>query len=86
MRSRYWAEAHGWLRQTGRRYIIGAPKSELRKFGSALARADGWRTIQEGVEVTQPDPAQAALLDRLGIILPKRMRLFTPSVSRAFRR
>jgi hypothetical protein len=24
--------------------------------------------------VTQPDPAQAALLDRLGIILPKRMR------------
>jgi len=25
--------------------------------------------------VTQPDPAQAALLDRLGIVLPKRMRL-----------
>jgi hypothetical protein len=25
--------------------------------------------------VTQPDPAQAALLDRLGIMLPKRMRL-----------
>jgi hypothetical protein len=25
--------------------------------------------------VTQPDPAPAALLDRLGIILPKRMRL-----------
>ena len=25
--------------------------------------------------VTQPDPAQTALLDRLGIILPKRMRL-----------
>jgi hypothetical protein len=25
--------------------------------------------------VTQPDIAQAALLDRLGIILPKRMRL-----------
>jgi len=23
----------------------------------------------------QPDPAQAALLDRLGIILPKRMRI-----------
>jgi transposase len=40
-----------WLRQTGRRYIIGAPKSELKKFGSELARADGWRTVQEGVEV-----------------------------------
>jgi hypothetical protein len=25
--------------------------------------------------VTQPDRAQAALLDRLGIVLPKRMRL-----------
>ena len=25
--------------------------------------------------VTQPEPAQAALLDRLGIVLPKRMRL-----------
>jgi hypothetical protein len=25
--------------------------------------------------VTQPDPAQAALIDRLGIVLPKRMRL-----------
>jgi hypothetical protein len=25
--------------------------------------------------VTQPDPAQAALLDRLGIVLPTRMRL-----------
>jgi hypothetical protein len=25
--------------------------------------------------VTQPDPAQVALLDRLGIVLPKRMRL-----------
>ena len=25
--------------------------------------------------VTQPDAAQAALLDRLGIVLPKRIRL-----------
>ena len=25
--------------------------------------------------VTQPDPAQAALLDRLGIVMPKRMRI-----------
>src|SRR5208337_2831499 len=28
--------------------------------------------------VTRPDPAQAALLDRLGIVLPKRMRLTLP--------
>ncbi len=39
-----------WLRGTGRRYIIGAPKSELKKFGSELARQDGWRVVHEGVE------------------------------------
>ena len=32
------ADNLAWLRQTGRRYIIGAPKSELKKFGSELAR------------------------------------------------
>jgi hypothetical protein len=30
--------------------------------------------------VTQPDPAQAALLYRLGIVLPKRMRLAQPEL------
>jgi transposase len=29
--------------------------------------------------VTQPDSAQAALLDRLGIVLPKRMRIAEPN-------
>ena len=33
--------------------------------------------------VTQPDPAQAALLDRLGIVLPKRMRLAEHEVPRS---
>ena len=45
------AENLAWLRQTGRRYVIGAPKSELKKFGSELGRRDGWRTVHEGVEV-----------------------------------
>src|SRR6201988_5331954 len=45
------AENLTWLRETGRRYIIGAPKSELKKFAGELARPDGWRTVQEGVEV-----------------------------------
>jgi transposase len=40
-----------WLRATGRRYIIGAPKSELKKFAAELACADGWRTVHDGVEV-----------------------------------
>jgi transposase len=49
-----------WLRDTGRRYIIGAPKSELKKFSTDLAAATGWRTVQEGVEVKLArDPATA---------------------------
>ena len=45
------AENLAWLRETGRRYIIGAPKSELKKFAPELADRDGWRTVKEGVEV-----------------------------------
>jgi transposase len=45
------ADNLAWLRQTGRRYIIGAPKSELKKFALELARPEGWRIVQEGVEV-----------------------------------
>jgi transposase len=61
------AENMAWLRHTGRRYIIGAPKSELRKFGSALARADGWRRVQDGVEVKltrHPETDETVILCR----------------------
>lgn len=40
-----------WLRATGRRYIIGAPKSELKHCQAGLAESAGWRVIREGVEV-----------------------------------
>jgi transposase len=56
-----------WLRQTGRRYIIGAPKSELKKFPSELARPDGWRTVREGVEVkltSHPETSETVILCR----------------------
>jgi transposase len=56
-----------WLRDTGRRYIIGAPKSELKKFGAELARADGWRTVHEGVEVKlacHPETDETVILCR----------------------
>jgi transposase len=39
-----------WLRESQRRYIIGAPKSELKKFAAELSGA-GWREIREGIEV-----------------------------------
>jgi transposase len=56
-----------WLRETGRRYIIGAPKSELKKFGSELAIQAGWRTVQEGVEVKlsrHPETGETVILCR----------------------
>ena len=56
-----------WLRDTGRRYIIGAPKSELKKFGFELARPDGWHTVQEGVEVKltrHPETEETVILCR----------------------
>jgi Transposase DDE domain len=56
-----------WLRQTGRRYIIGAPKSELKKFGSELAHPDGWRVVHEGVEVklaSHPETGETVILCR----------------------
>jgi transposase len=56
-----------WLRDTGRRYIIGSPKSELKKFGADLAAATGWRTVQEGVEVKlarHPETDETVILCR----------------------
>jgi transposase len=61
------AENLAWLRQTGRRYIIGAPKSELKKFASALASSSGWRAVQEGVEVKltcHPETDETVILCR----------------------
>ena len=45
------ADNLAWLRESGRRYIIGAPKSELRQFAASLAATDGWRTIRDGIKV-----------------------------------
>jgi transposase len=56
-----------WLRQTGRRYIIGAPKAELRKFAAELATADGWREIRQDIVVKLarwPETGETAILCR----------------------
>src|SRR6516225_8966103 len=61
------ADNLAWLRQTGCRYIIGAPKSELKKFAVELASADGWRTVQEGIDVKlarHPDTGETIVLCR----------------------
>src|SRR5215471_4575622 len=56
-----------WLRESGRRYIIGAPKSELKKFAPELAGPDGWHVVHEGVEVkltTHPETGETVILCR----------------------
>jgi transposase len=61
------ADNLAWLRQTGRRYIMGAPKSELKAFAAVLAASDGWRTVQEGIEVKlsgTPETGETVILCR----------------------
>src|SRR6476620_10701579 len=56
-----------WLRQTGRRYIIGTPKAQLRAFAAELATASGWRAIRDGIEVKLarwPESGETAILCR----------------------
>jgi hypothetical protein len=54
------------LRQSGRRSMTGAAKAEVRRFASPLATG-GWRTVQEGIEVTfarRPDTGETVILCR----------------------
>src|SRR6266508_3662547 len=56
-----------WLRATGRRYVIGTPKSELRKWAGALTEARDWHTVREGLEAKQcvaPDGVETFVLLR----------------------
>jgi transposase len=56
-----------WLQQTGRRYLIGTAKADLKKFAGAIADANDWRTVREGLEVKLcpgPDGAETFVLCR----------------------
>src|SRR6516225_502873 len=56
-----------WLRETGRRYIVGAPKSELKRFAAEIAAPEGWRMVHEGVEVKlarHPETGETVILCR----------------------
>lgn len=57
----------GWLQKTGRRYLIGTAKSDLKKFAGAIVDARDWRTVREGLEVKLcpgPDGAETFVLCR----------------------
>ena len=56
-----------WLRETGRRYLVGTPKSELRKWARAIADARDWQAVRDGIEAKQcvgPDGVETFVLIR----------------------
>jgi transposase len=61
------AENIAWLNSTGRRYVIGTPRAELRRWSKQLADKTDWRQIREDVEVKicrGPDGSETFLLCR----------------------
>lgn len=61
------AENIAWLRGSQRRYLIGASKSELKKFAGPLADRRDWRQVRDGVEAkvcAGPDGSETFLLVR----------------------
>jgi transposase len=61
------AETIAWLRGSQRRYLIGASKSELKKFAGPLADRRDWRPVRDGVEAkvcAGPDGSETFLLVR----------------------
>ena len=61
------AENIAWLQGSQRRYLIGASKSELKKFAGPLADRRDWRQVRDGVEAkvcAGPDGSETFLLVR----------------------
>jgi len=66
-RGRISEDTRSWLRESGRRYLVGTPRSELRKWARQIAEAREWRAVREGVEVKPclgPDGRETFLLVR----------------------
>ncbi len=45
------AETLSWMRAGGRRYVVGLPKSELKKHSDLLSTTKSWTSVREGVKV-----------------------------------
>jgi transposase len=61
------AENMAWLNATGRRYVIGTPRTELRRFAKQIGEKTDWRQIREDIEVKicgGPDGRETFLLCR----------------------
>lgn len=56
-----------WLRTGGRRYLVGTPRTEMKRWATELSAKEGWKNVREGLEVKQcagPDGAETFLLCR----------------------
>ena len=61
------SENLAWLQKTGRRYLIGTPRGEVKKWSRQMADASDWRTVREGLEVKLcpgPDGSETFILCR----------------------
>jgi len=61
------AENVAWLNATGRRYVLGTARSELKRWSRQIAEQTDWRRIREDVEVKLcrgPEGAETFLLCR----------------------
>ena len=61
------ADNVAWLQRTERRYLIGASKSELKRFAGEIADARDWQQVRDGVEAkvcTGPDGSETFVLVR----------------------
>ena len=68
------AENIAWLNDTGRRYVIGTARAELKRWSRELADAHDWRRIREDVEVKicrGPEGVETFLLCRSASRLEK---------------
>lgn len=59
-----------WMQHTGRRYVVGAPRSILSHLEEAVRQADGWQVVREGVEAKlcrqDGNPQEVFLICRSG--------------------
>ena len=61
------ADNIAWLQTTGRRYLVGTAKSDLRKWAHTIADERDWRQVRDGVEAKiarGPDGKEVFLLCR----------------------
>ena len=56
-----------WLQNTGRRYLVGTPKSDLKKWMPEIVDEKNWKNVREGLEVklcAGPDGNETFILCR----------------------